>query len=104
MNEPDNIQEAVQANDREERNNEAQKSEPENDEHEPIGIIFHSWEDALEEYYKYNTAESDDSDKEEGRIMVWIEDNNHKIIEEEHTLKEWLEIELQAKQQTNEKD
>ena len=57
---------------------------------------FTSWEEAEEAFYKTNDCASDDSDKEGARIEAWVEDMGYKVEEEEHTMKEWQELKLEA--------
>jgi len=54
-------------------------------------FIFKTWKEAQEEYYKHYDCLSDDSDKENHRIEVWMELFGHELREEEYTKSEWEE-------------
>lgn len=44
-------------------------------------MIFNSWEQAQDYYYKHHQCDSDDADKEEARIIKWAEEEGHTINE-----------------------
>jgi hypothetical protein len=44
-------------------------------------MIFNSWEEAEEKFYKTNDCLSDDSDKEGARIEAWVEGCGHHVTE-----------------------
>lgn len=44
-------------------------------------MVFKTWKDAENEFYKTNDCLSDDSDKEQDRIMVWLEEFGHEVGE-----------------------
>jgi hypothetical protein len=46
-------------------------------------MIFKLFKDAEDEFYKKHDCLSDDSDKEEARVMEWLESNGH-VVEEDN--------------------
>lgn len=51
------------------------------DEKKIPAMIFLTWEEAKESYYKTNDIMSDDVDAEEGKIMRWLEEMDYEVSE-----------------------
>ncbi len=49
-------------------------------------MIFPTWEDAERVFQRQEGVMSDDSDAEEDRLMRWMENNGHRVIEDDPLL------------------
>lgn len=47
-------------------------------------MIFKTFKEAEDEFYKHHDCLSDDSDKEETRVMEWLESNSY-VVEEDNS-------------------
>ena len=45
-------------------------------------MTFDTWEQAQDAYYAHHQCDSDDVEKEEARIIRWIEEEGHTILED----------------------